>query len=166
MSHLIFFNSNWWHYLLDSKIKVGNEHPEFGKICKKMGLIPNKGDKVSFVDDEKVDPAKLLPPSLDFWRYEGSLTTPPLLESVIWTVFKKPIQISQEQVLNYIYNISWQILLKSFLTHYFANKTFIFFRWTQCEIWSVIAKMLQFLKWWITTDHLAHLETESANKLK
>ena len=63
-----------------------------------MGLIPNKGDKVSFVDDEKVDPAKLLPPSLDFWRYEGSLTTPPLLESVIWTVFKKPIQISQDQV--------------------------------------------------------------------
>ena len=87
---------------MDSEIKVGNEHPEFGKICKKMGLIPNKGDKVSFMDDEKVDPAKLLPPSLDFWRYEGSLTTPPLLESVIWTVFKKPIQISQEQVLNYI----------------------------------------------------------------
>ena len=55
------------------------------------------------MDDEKVDPAKLLPPSLDFWRYEGSLTTPPLLESVIWTVFKEPIQISQEQVLHYIY---------------------------------------------------------------
>lgn len=79
-------------------LEVGNEHPEFGKICKKMGLIPNKGDKVSFMDDEKVDPAKLLPPSLDFWRYEGSLTTPPLLESVICTVFKKPIQISQEQM--------------------------------------------------------------------
>ena len=68
-----------------------------------MELIPNKGDKVSFTDDEKVDPAKLLPTSLDFWRYEGSLTTPPLLESVIWTVFKEPIQISQEQVLHYIY---------------------------------------------------------------
>ena len=58
---------------------------------------------MSFTDDEKVDPSKLLPTSLDFWRYEGSLTTPPLLESVIWTVFKEPIQISQEQVLHYIY---------------------------------------------------------------
>ena len=95
-----------------------------------MGLIPNKGDKVSFMDDEKVDPAKLLPPSLDFWRYEGSLTTPPLLESVIWTVFKKPIQISQEQVLNYIYIyiILADKYYKYFLTHYFADNTFIFFR--------------------------------------
>ena len=83
--------------------QVGSEHQEFSKICTKLKLIPNKGDKVSFLEEEKVDPAKLLPPKdgnapLDFWRYEGSLTTPPLLESVIWTVFKKPIQISKDQV--------------------------------------------------------------------
>ena len=94
-----------------------------------MELIPNKGDKVSFTDDEKVDPAKLLPTSLDFWRYEGSLTTPPLLESVIWTVFKEPIQISQEQVLHYIYiyiQIDNDFIF--FSTHWFDKKTFIFFR--------------------------------------
>ena len=94
-----------------------------------MELIPNKGDKVSFTDDEKVDPAKLLPTSLDFWRYEGSLTTPPLLESVIWTVFKEPIQISQEQVLHYIYiyiQIDNDFIL--FSTNWFDMKTFIFFR--------------------------------------
>ena len=84
-------------------MQVGSKHQEFEKICTKLSLIPNKGDKVSFSDDEKVDPAKLLPVKdcnapLEFWRYEGSLTTPPLLESVIWTVFKKPIQVSDEQV--------------------------------------------------------------------
>jgi len=84
-------------------LEVGSEHQEFKKICDKLTIIPNKGDKVSFADPEKIDPAKLLPKKdgnapLDFWRYEGSLTTPPLLESVIWTVFKKPIQISQDQM--------------------------------------------------------------------
>ena len=33
-----------------------------------------------------------------FYNYDGSLTTPPLLESVIWTVFKEHITMSEEQV--------------------------------------------------------------------
>ena len=83
-------------------LEVGCEHPEFQKICSKLPFIANKGDKVSFSDEEKVDLAKLLPPkdedAPEYWRYEGSLTTPPLSETVIWTVFKKPIQISEEQL--------------------------------------------------------------------
>ena len=34
----------------------------------------------------------------DYYRYRGSLTTPPCYESVIWTVFEKPIPISSRQV--------------------------------------------------------------------
>lgn len=34
----------------------------------------------------------------DFYRYSGSLTTPPCYNSVIWTVFKHPITISQLQL--------------------------------------------------------------------
>lgn len=45
------------------------------------------------------DPKTLLPASLDFWTYEGSLTTPPLLESVTWIVLKDPISVSPAQVL-------------------------------------------------------------------
>uniref|UniRef100_A0A672FV61 Carbonic anhydrase n=1 Tax=Salarias fasciatus TaxID=181472 RepID=A0A672FV61_SALFA len=44
------------------------------------------------------DPATLLPGCLDYWTYDGSLTTPPLLESVTWIVCKEPISVSSEQM--------------------------------------------------------------------
>lgn len=34
----------------------------------------------------------------DFWRYEGSLTTPPCTEDLIWTLFKEPIVLSERQI--------------------------------------------------------------------
>jgi carbonic anhydrase len=47
---------------------------------------------------ENFDPKTLLPVSLDYWTYDGSLTTPPLLESVTWIVLKEPICVSPAQV--------------------------------------------------------------------
>lgn len=42
---------------------------------------------------------ELLPASPgEYYRYEGSLTTPPCYPTVLWTVFRNPVQISQEQV--------------------------------------------------------------------
>uniref|UniRef100_A0A3Q2Y0T4 Carbonic anhydrase n=1 Tax=Hippocampus comes TaxID=109280 RepID=A0A3Q2Y0T4_HIPCM len=41
----------------------------------------------------------LMPQRLDeYFRYDGSLTTPPCYQSVQWTVFKNPITVSQAQV--------------------------------------------------------------------
>ena len=34
---------------------------------------------------------------MSYWTYQGSLTTPPLHESVSWIIFKKPMTISTEQ---------------------------------------------------------------------
>uniref|UniRef100_A0A3Q0QZB8 Carbonic anhydrase n=1 Tax=Amphilophus citrinellus TaxID=61819 RepID=A0A3Q0QZB8_AMPCI len=42
----------------------------------------------------------LLPKRLDeYYRYDGSLTTPPCFPSVLWTVFRNPITISRKQFL-------------------------------------------------------------------
>jgi carbonic anhydrase len=39
-----------------------------------------------------------LPDNLEYYNYEGSLTTPPCTENVHWYVFKSPITLSVEQV--------------------------------------------------------------------
>ncbi len=45
-----------------------------------------------------IDIAALMPSSLNFYGYDGSLTTPPCTEDVKWAVFSTPITISQEQL--------------------------------------------------------------------
>lgn len=76
--------------------KTGEPHPELEKITKLLPYVKHKGDKVTI--PEPLDPAKLLPSNRAYWTYLGSLTTPPCTESVIWVVFKEPIEVSQEQL--------------------------------------------------------------------
>ncbi|TRY77940.1 hypothetical protein TCAL_10905 [Tigriopus californicus] len=71
-------------------------HPELDKICDLLPQIQYKGEKAKF--PVPLNPAKLLPESKVFFTYEGSLTTPPLYESVTWIVFKEPIEVSKAQL--------------------------------------------------------------------
>uniref|UniRef100_A0A8D2HWJ3 Carbonic anhydrase n=1 Tax=Urocitellus parryii TaxID=9999 RepID=A0A8D2HWJ3_UROPR len=44
------------------------------------------------------NPSCLLPACQDYWTYSGSLTTPPLAESVTWIIQKQPIEVAASQV--------------------------------------------------------------------
>jgi carbonic anhydrase len=48
--------------------------------------------------DRMIDPAALLPRSHGYFRYMGSLTTPPCSEGITWTIFHEPVDVSPEQV--------------------------------------------------------------------
>ncbi len=81
-------------------LEIGDEdHPELAKLIPNLEKVTHCGEKVAI--SEPIDPANFLPQSGEskrIWTYEGSLTTPPLLESVIWLVFQKPIKVSAKQV--------------------------------------------------------------------
>ncbi|QKG00815.1 carbonic anhydrase [Aeromonas dhakensis] len=47
---------------------------------------------------EAVSAEQLLPAKRDYYRFSGSLTTPPCSEGVRWLVMKQPVQISQAQI--------------------------------------------------------------------
>ena len=67
--------------VLGMLVKVGDkEHPELQKICEKLAEVENPHDKTQL--ETAVDVGALLPKNRSFYTYPGSLTTPPLYESV------------------------------------------------------------------------------------
>nr|4CNV_A Chain A, CARBONIC ANHYDRASE 2 [Bos taurus] len=79
-------------------LKVGDANPALQKVLDALDSIKTEGKSTDFPN---FDPGSLLPNVLDYWTYPGSLTTPPLLESVTWIVLKEPISVSSQQMLKF-----------------------------------------------------------------
>ncbi|NIC04845.1 carbonic anhydrase [Billgrantia bachuensis] len=58
--------------------------------------MPEKGETVALTSD--ISPLGILPSVRDYYRFNGSLTTPPCSEGVRWLVMKQPITASEEQI--------------------------------------------------------------------
>nr|ANJ59761.1 alpha carbonic anhydrase 6 [Corallium rubrum] len=77
-------------------IKVGRYNKAFRKFLR---FSPNVIDAGQSVYVPSFDLTRLLPGNKEkFYRYDGSLTTPPCYESVTWTVMDGTIEISQSQL--------------------------------------------------------------------
>ncbi|KAK2834461.1 hypothetical protein Q7C36_015162 [Tachysurus vachellii] len=108
--HLVHFNSDKYPNIsiaLDKSdglavmgvfIEVGEHNPAFNQFLKYIKGIKYKGQKVQVAG---FNIRELLPARLDeYYRYDGSLTTPPCYPSVLWTVFRNPVSISLRQYLD------------------------------------------------------------------
>ncbi|XP_032305053.1 carbonic anhydrase 14 [Coturnix japonica] len=78
-------------------LEVGDEpNAAYANILSHLGSIRYAGQTTSI---PSFNVQELLPKRLDrYYRYNGSLTTPPCLQSVIWTVFQQPVRISMAQL--------------------------------------------------------------------
>ncbi|XP_062321952.1 carbonic anhydrase 14 isoform X2 [Osmerus eperlanus] len=108
--HVVHFNSELYPNMTEAMtqrdglavlgvlIETGEETNQgFGNILNYLGRVRYAGQRVSI---PAFDVQSLLPTDLGrYFRYNGSLTTPPCFESVLWTVFAETVKISEAQLL-------------------------------------------------------------------
>jgi carbonic anhydrase len=75
-------------------IAPGKPNPVFNKIVSTMPA--EEGPPVAA--DRAIDPNRLLPPGRAYYRYEGSLTTPPCSETVDWFVFAEKLEVAEADI--------------------------------------------------------------------
>ncbi len=76
----------------------GEANANLAKIWEKMPLKANEKNSIILEDIASV----LLPSQREYYRFNGSLTTPPCTEGVRWFVLKTPVSISKGQVAKFL----------------------------------------------------------------
>ncbi|XP_069466133.1 carbonic anhydrase 6 [Ambystoma mexicanum] len=107
--HIVHYNEDLYDNILEAKDKEhglavlaflyvdGNfENTYYSEFISKLAKIRMAGQMTELTS---LDVQAMLPENLkNFYRYPGSLTTPPCTENVIWTVFDEPIVLSHNQI--------------------------------------------------------------------
>ncbi|HHD57188.1 MAG TPA: carbonic anhydrase family protein [Desulfobulbaceae bacterium] len=79
--------------------QIGEENEALARLWKQM---PRKaGEKAAMASQVRAQ--DLMPEDRAYYRYNGSLTTPPCTEGVLWLVMKQPLTISKAQVDEFIH---------------------------------------------------------------
>ncbi len=74
--------------------KIGAENEALARLWKQMPQAAGEKEAMA----AQVRAQDLMPEDRDYYRFNGSLTTPPCTEGVLWLVMKEPVEVSTEQV--------------------------------------------------------------------
>lgn len=75
--------------------QFGEENEILAKIWSKFPHVENQNVPIEI---DARDILRIMPKDKDYYKFMGSLTTPPCTEGVHWIVYKNPVTISKEQV--------------------------------------------------------------------
>ncbi|MCB1721442.1 MAG: carbonic anhydrase family protein [Rhodospirillales bacterium] len=76
-------------------MKIGEHNPVIEGVWQNA---PIEAGGSKHIDSVEINAADLMPASLEYYKYDGSLTTPPCSEGVHWHVLKEPIELSEMQL--------------------------------------------------------------------
>jgi len=94
--HLVHSNAEGQLAVVGALISEGTHNPAYDPVWSQLPGQPGESRHLEGVD---VDINQLLPgPGTPYFRYDGSLTTPPCSEGVSWFVFETPVELSLEQI--------------------------------------------------------------------
>lgn len=92
--HFVHANKEGQLAVIAVMVTEGEINPTINKI---LSLAPKEINNIYRIE-ENLQLESLLPKDTHYYRYSGSLTTPPCSEGVIWIVMKQPAHMSNEQI--------------------------------------------------------------------
>jgi carbonic anhydrase len=93
-AHFVHQNAAGGLGVIGVLMAAGMSNPVFKKVVETMPASPG----VPVAADPGIDPNALLPKRRSYYRYEGSLTTPPCSETVDWMLLTDPIQVAEAEI--------------------------------------------------------------------
>lgn len=93
--HLVHKSDDGQLAVLAVLLERGNENPFIQTLWNNLPLEKNITVEPPTT---LINPSELLPESMSYYTYMGSLTTPPCTEGVLWLVMKQPVPVSAEQI--------------------------------------------------------------------
>ena len=101
--HFVHKNQDGELAVLGVLLQEGNENPGIKTLW--SYAPPKEGPEVA-PDNVAFNPMNLLPREMEFFHYDGSLTTPPCTEKVKFFILKSQVNISKEQVTQFPFKMN------------------------------------------------------------
>ena len=101
--HFVHKNDSGELAVLGVLLQEGNENPGIKTLW--SYAPPKEGPEVA-PDNVAFNPNNLLPREMEFFHYDGSLTTPPCTEKVKFFILKSQVNISKEQITQFPFKMN------------------------------------------------------------
>jgi carbonic anhydrase len=93
-AHFVHSKANGGLAVIGVLMTMGTPNPTFAKIIAAMPAKPSPATKI----DPSLYPNGLLPVARGYFRYAGSLTTPPCSETVDWLLLTNTIEVAESDI--------------------------------------------------------------------